>query len=729
MTQSIQKPTILLITLLCAGNGFLVETNITQTIAASLGGTLLQYQLGIGLFIFSLGMGSLLYLRLGSLFDHSKILIFSTLSLISLSILGPALIYTIGETWQLTLANPFAWLAYAPLIVVGLITGLDLPVLIFLGQTTVGSKESHILGFDYLGMFIACMAFPFLFQKLGVFNLIYANLVIGALTLLLLLVLPFTENVSCKESHSHLRKGRLLFLSFMFSFCSLSYELLMARWVVDFFHNEVYAMTYGIGFFLMGMALGSFTVNDKNLGKQLIKIETMLIASALCLPLLGFVLATMWTTYFFTPQSQIVMQFFFLLFIGWIGFLSGHELPILMKSLSTEDQKAWPALFFWNYLGALVASVVVSLYLLPSFGLQISLILVVATNVFLFLVFRGVFSMPRLDLFSGLALIALALAFVPDLTKQWEQIYLKATYNKVKVAKLSLQTFNSFQTLDRELSDIRRIVTPYQNIDLVRTEIPNTGTGYDDLHLYINQQPQFSLFYHDLYHDSFSVGALNLAETKPKKVLILGGGDGLLAHKLSQQKGIQSMTLIELDPAMIDLAKSHWRIKKANGNIFESSRLKVFTEDAFSWLKSHQQVFDAIFVDFPYPTNYELSRLYSQEFYRLVARRLDAKGFLIMNAPISFRFNNNSSDHLRPTATLLNTLKTSGFQTVLPFGSIEPFIYAERQQRALAFNYQSLPETLPNSSFVNLVPIQEVLQLPDSDQVNSVYRPKKVVSW
>ncbi len=729
MTSKMQKPIILLITLLCAGNGFLVETNITQTIAASLGGTLLQYQLGIGLFIFSLGMGSLLYLRLGSLFNHTKILIFSTFSLVTLSVVGPALIYSIGETWQLTLADPLAWMAYGPLILVGLITGLDLPVLIFLGQTTAGSKESHILGFDYLGMFVACIAFPLMFQKFGVFNLIYVNVIIGALTLVPLTFISSPNKVSSKHRHQHLSKGRILFLSFMFSFCSLSYELLMARWVVDFFDNEVYAMTYGIGFFLMGMALGSFAVKEKNLGSQLIKIETLLITSALLIPLLGYILATLWKTYFVTPESQTALQFLFLLLIGWIGFLSGHELPILMKSLSKDDQKAWPTLFFWNYLGALVASVAVSLFLLPAFGLQISLILIVATNVLLFLVFFKVFDVPRLRLSFGLAVITLALAFVPNLTRQWEQIFLKATYNKVKVAKLSLQTYTSYQTLDRELSDIRRIVTPYQNIDLVRTEIPNTGTGYDDLHLYINQQPQFSLFYHSLYHDSFSIGALNLAQIKPKKILILGGGDGLLAHKLRQQQGIESMTLIELDPAMIELAKTHWRIKKANGNIFASRRLQVYTEDAFSWLKSHQQVFDAIFVDFPYPTNYELSRLYSKEFYSLVARRLSDQGFLIMNAPISFRFNDNSSDHLQPTATLLNTLRFSGFQTILPFGAIEPFIYAEKDQRPVAFNYQSLPQTLPNSSFVNLVPIQEVLQLPTSKQVNSVYRPQKVVSW
>ncbi len=728
-SQSQRNFTLLLITFLCACNGFLVEANITQTIAASLGGTLLQYQLGIGLFVFSLGLGSLLYPKLNDRYGHRNLLLFSTGGLASLAIIGPYCAYWVGDTLNLTLGNPLSLLVYIPLIVVGLITGLDLPILIFLGREKNHLSESKILGIDYFGMFIGCLTFPFLFQYAGIFQTTWVCLLLSLVTFLLVVSLA---KVSPREEQ-HKRKwpplNTFMALSFLFSFCSLSYELLLARWLVDFFDNEVFAMTFAIGFYLMGLAFGSFLIKPKNWGLQLVKIETVLIVSVLTIPFLGYFFATLWKSYWQSPESLLALQTLFLLFIGWVGFLSGHELPLLMKSQQKKHELAWPALLFWNYLGALTASLALSFLLLPNLGLYPSLALVVSINVLSLFLVKFVTLIKHCYLLIGMGVITTAILIMPSTTTLWEQIFLKVTYNKITVAELSPRTLKSYLKLNRDLSDIRRITTPYQNIDLVRTEIPGAGTGFNDLHMYLNRQPQFSLYYHDLYHDSFSVGALNLHGEVPKKVLLLGGGDGLLANKLRQIPGVNRIVLVELDKQMIELARSHWRLSKANRQVFDSEKIEIVTQDAFSWLKSNNESFEAIFVDFPYPTNYELSRLYSKEFYIKVEESLSQDGFMIMNAPISFRFESSSTTHLEATSTLINTLKVAGFQCVLPFGSKEPFLYIEKEERKLAFNYQKLPKDFPNSSFINLVPIKEVVDLPPSTKVNSVYKPSQVVSW
>lgn len=727
--MSLNKTFFALLIFLSAGNAFLVEANIMHSISATLGGTILHYQVGIGIFIVCLGFGSLFYPKANRSFSNISILKFSAVSLLLLGLSSPYAIYWCDQLFNLTINQPLYLIYYIPIACVGLITGLDLPCLIFLGQNQKTLSEEVSLGLDYFGMFAGGILFPTLLLQFGVFNNVIITSALSLLTLLILQQMDSNSEPCSSHDFDNLPipKRKLLLSCFLIAFCSLCYELLLARWMVDFFENEIYAITYSVSAYLLGLSLGSLSFKKKNLSHQIWKTEVIIILSVLLAPIFFYTVASAWKLMMVSIISKNVILGVFLTLIAWIGFWSGRELPIVMSAAAS--QKNWPLLFFYNYLGALIATLFTVFILIPQLGILGGLLVVIGFNIISLVILNFLFPIKKSKLIASLAIMVISLMIVPQKTIETQQIFLKVIYHKLGLHELNSETLFHFKKLISELNDIHRIETSYQNIDLVRYQIPQTGTGVDDLILYLNHQPQFTIDSHNLYHDSFSFGALHLAQTKPNKVLILGGGDGILASRLAEVPSIKDIHLIELDPEMIELAKNHYRISKANKDIFKTDRITLTIGDAYSWLKKNQEKFDGIFIDFPYPTNYELSRLYSIEFYDLIYRSLSDDGFVIFNAPFSFDLDRVGNNQQEPSKTLINTVKSAGFASTLAFGAIEPFLYAEKKKRKITFNYDDSLSTLSNSSFINLTPINEIQNLAPSDQVNSVYFPKRIITW
>ena len=71
-------------------------------------------------------------------------------------------------------------------------------------------------------------------------------------------------------------------------------------------------------------------------------------------------------------------------------------------------------------------------------------------------------------------------------------------------------------------------------------------------------------------------------------------------------------------------------LRGLNGDALRSPRVTVVNADAFAWLEQHDEIFDAIVVDFPDPTNFSIGKLYTKTFYELVDRHLSASGYAVM---------------------------------------------------------------------------------------------------
>jgi spermidine synthase len=155
--------------------------------------------------------------------------------------------------------------------------------------------------------------------------------------------------------------------------------------------------------------------------------------------------------------------------------------------------------------------------------------------------------------------------------------------------------------------------TPYQRIVVTR--------GKAGFQLFLNGHLQFSSADEYRYHEALVHPAMMLAGT-PRRVLVLGGGDGLALREILRYPSVESVTLVDLDPAMTNLSRALPPLAELNKHSFADPRVRVVNQDAMIWIEDVAEQFDAAIVDFPDPNTYALGKLYTTRFYRLLKSRL-----------------------------------------------------------------------------------------------------------
>ncbi|MGH4002867.1 MAG: polyamine aminopropyltransferase, partial [Pseudonocardiaceae bacterium] len=121
---------------------------------------------------------------------------------------------------------------------------------------------------------------------------------------------------------------------------------------------------------------------------------------------------------------------------------------------------------------------------------------------------------------------------------------------------------------------------------------------------------------------------------------------------------VREVVQVELDPAVIELATT--RLADLNDGSLRDPRVHLVVDDAFRWLRERPaQGFDAVIVDLPDPDTPVLGRLYSTEFYGLVAAALDPGGLVVVQS---------GSPYSTPTAywRTVSTVASAGL-TVTPY--------------------------------------------------------------
>ena len=252
-----------------------------------------------------------------------------------------------------------------------------------------------------------------------------------------------------------------------------------------------------------------------------------------------------------------------------------------------------------DYLGALVASLIFPIVLVPQLGLVRSALLFGLINAAVALWATFLFA-DQLALRVGLRVACvLVLAALGAGMFGAERI--------VSAADDNLYADEVIFAKD----------TRYQRIVLTEWK--------DDLRLFLNSHLQFSSRDEYRYHEALvHPGLASLPQAR--RVLVLGGGDGLAVREILKYPQIASVTLVDLDPEMTRLFSTNPMLTRLNQNSFNSPRVHVINADAFPWLDQHDDLFDFVVVDFPDPNNYSLGKLYTTAFYRLLAKHLTAEG-------------------------------------------------------------------------------------------------------
>ena len=165
----------------------------------------------------------------------------------------------------------------------------------------------------------------------------------------------------------------------------------------------------------------------------------------------------------------------------------------------------------------------------------------------------------------------------------------------------------------------------------------------------------------------------------------------MAVREVLKYPSVESVTLVELDPAMTKLFSEQPTLVKLNGGALKSPKVKVVNTDAFAWLEqgtgNDSETFDVIIVDFPDPTNFSIGKLYTNSFYALLDKRLSASGYAVIQttSPLVARKSywtvaqplNPSASPPRPTTRMCPALANGASSSPAAGRGISPSLYPQ----------------------------------------------------
>ena len=391
-----------------------------------------------------------------------------------------------------------------------------------------------------------------------------------------------------------------LFLSvLLIAACGLIYELVASALASYLLGDSVTQFSTVIGTYLFAMGVGSWLSRflSRGLVARFISIELLVGLVG------GFSSTILFLAFAYTGAFRLVLY----VLVVILGVFVGLEIPLLMRIL--KDRYAFKDVvanvLTFDYLGALAASLAFPILLVPRLGLVRSALLFGIVNASVALwsvwIFRAHLGARRVLAGSCVAVLLVLSAGMAGATK---------------ITNLAEDNIYSDEVIFSRN-------TRYQRIVLTAWK--------DDLRLWLNSHLQFSSRDEYRYHEALVHPGLS-ARPSARRVLVLGGGDGLAVRELLKHPAVESITLVDLDPEMTRIFSTHPTLVALNQGSLSSPKVHVVNDDAFVWLDEHPDMFDFVVVDFPDPNNYGVGKLYTTAFYRLLSRHISRDGLVVVQA-------------------------------------------------------------------------------------------------
>ena len=433
---------------------------------------------------------------------------------------------------------------------------------------------------------------------------------------------------------------------------------------------EQFSVTISLMMLMMGLAsVLQSRISDRGLIEKFLLVEISLAILG------GFAPIAVYASYAYMEVHFILVQY---LFVLTIGFLIGLEIPLILrlnKQFVPQLKSNIASIFSTDYVGAFIGAVIWVYVLLKYLPLTEISFLVAGINFAVAVVTYGYFSYHGLAS-RGLAqlavigIIALGLGHGYSQNRTWNDLLEQRFYNEPIVHSRT---------------------TRYQHI------VMTARTDPTEYRLYINGNLQFSSLDEHIYHELLVHPAMTLAKNR-RRVLILGGGDGLALREVLRYNDTLEVTLVDIDPGMIEFASQHDIMTELNNAAFDDARVSaeaasgiaedpadattlwacdirrnadpddtveqaalvhVYTVDADKMLAHLQGRYDVVLVDLPDPNSVELVKLYSREFYFKLHRLLEPKGVLAIQS--------TSPYHAKESfLCILRTIVSAGYEA-LPY--------------------------------------------------------------
>ena len=459
--------------------------------------------------------------------------------------------------------------------------------------------------------------------------------------------------------------------------CGLIYELLAGTLASYLLGDSVTQFSLVIGVYLSALGIGAWLSQyvEEKVARTFIEVELALaLVGGLSAPLLFLAFAHV---HWFQPTLFS--------FVALIGVLVGLELPLLMRILKEhlDFEELVSRVLTFDYIGALLASLLFPILLVPHLGLLRTSLLFGMLNAAVALwgtyLLRPILDSRHLSGMRGRAFLAIGLLVVGMIKAE------------------------SFTTLTEENVLANRIIYTDQS-RFQRIVVTQNRKAFQ---LHLNGHLQFNSADEYRYHEALVHPAMSCASS-PKKILILGGGDGLAAREVLKYPNVESITLVDIDPAMTRLATSFPLLRDLNEGSLIDPRVKVVNRDAFVWISEQDKKYDVAIIDFPDPGTYSIGKLYSTRFFAMLRKQLSEDAWVSIQctsplvAPMSYW-------------CIINTMTYAGFdarpyRASVPTFGVWGFALASLEPRPIGS--LELSPDIGELRFLNSTTMQSLFKLP-----------------
>ncbi|MCB1189843.1 MAG: polyamine aminopropyltransferase [Leptospiraceae bacterium] len=406
------------------------------------------------------------------------------------------------------------------------------------------------------------------------------------------------EPIKNNSQKSNLEVPVLLVTVLIIAICGILYELLISTISTYFLGSSILHFSVTIGLFLSGIGVGSFLSRfvHWNLLEFFIKVEVWL-------GFIGGFSAFLLYLAFSVTQSYYLVAF---ILIVTLGCLIGLEIPILVRLLKKYDnlKNTISNVLAFDYIGSLIASIVFPLLLLPYLGIM------------------------RVSFFVGVLNLSIAILntyIFREKLRIYGKLLATASFFTVLMVIGFIFSFKISSLMEQFVYEddiVYSAQSKYQKITITKHN--------QDVRLFINDNLQFSTVDEYRYHEPLVHVPMSLL-TNTENVLVLGGGDGLVARELLKydQSSIRSIDLVDLDPEIISIATKNPLLLSVNKGSLSDPKVHIINEDAYNYIRNCSKLYSLIIIDLPDPNSPSLGKLYSYEFYQMIKKILSKDGILI----------------------------------------------------------------------------------------------------
>jgi len=429
-------------------------------------------------------------------------------------------------------------------------------------------------------------------------------------------------------------------------FCALGYEVLWTRMLTLVVGTSVYSFTLMLTAFLVGIGIGSHSVGlllsakrNGPTGRRLVLVfGGTQIAIGLCALAVTVVMRDL-------PRLSDQLQGFLLgggrselgvrllasasiafAFMVVPAFFMGVAFPVAVAISSAGHRDVGRSVgraLVANTIGAILGPIVAGFVLIALFGVERSLQMLVIVNVTVGLTVAAsvlrwrrwvVVAVPLL----GAAALGVRGAF-PEWGRAWNQKY-----------------FATFQNNSRKFSTAEQMLEMLHDTDVLFfregvNETVSSIRAFGHQAFVVNGRTEASTSPMDIAVQRTLGHLPMLLHPNPRRVFVLGTGTGMTLGSTSVHPEVERIVLGEIEEAMIGVART---FDRWNHRVLDDPRLEVVFNDGRNFLATTDEKFDVITADPIHPWSGGAGYLYTVEYFRTVARRLDLGGIAAQWLPI-----------------------------------------------------------------------------------------------